>query len=169
MKLRLVSGGRLRVVDVMRRRDGFHVTLDDGNSAVVRAAAGADGRIVLEIDDRRVALWASRRAGRTERQLWIGRRTLQYTVDDPAAAPDRSGADLGLTATIPSVVLELLVEPGTVVAAGDRLLLLESMKMVMPIVAARAGKVNAILCKVGDAVDSETALVDFTPDDPPTA
>ena len=164
MKLRLLSGGKLRVVEVVRGSDGFHLTLDDGNTAVVRATNRSDGRVVLETEGRRAAVWASRHSGRAERQLWIGRRTLQYTVNDPAVSTASADDDAGLSATIPAVVLEVLVRPGTRVAAGDRLLLLESMKMVMPIVAAKAGIVNAILCDVGDAVDPGTSLVDFTPD-----
>lgn len=164
LKIRLMSGGVLRVLDVVPQSGGFHVTLDDGNTAVVRATTRSDGRVVLEMRGRRLAVFASRPVGSARRQLWIGRRTLEYTVDDPAAASEHAHQDGGLSAAIPSVVLEVLVGPGTQVSAGDRLLLLESMKMVMPVVAARAGRVNAILCEVGDAVDPGTLLVDFTPD-----
>lgn len=166
MRIVLRSGGQVRTVTVIRRESELLVTLDDGTAASVRWLTRDDGRLVLERDGRRDAVWAARpnvRGG--DRQLWISGRTLAYSVDDPTAVRGLKSADLGLHATIPAVVLEVLVAPGAHVVEGDRLLLLESMKMVMPIVATSAGTVKAILCEVGAAVGASTPLVDFIPDD----
>ena len=50
---------------------------------------------------------------------------------------------------------------GDAVAAGDKLILLESMKMVIPIVAPRAGRVARVLCAVGESVPAGLPLVEM--------
>jgi acetyl-CoA carboxylase biotin carboxyl carrier protein len=54
---------------------------------------------------------------------------------------------------------ELLVVPGTVVEIGDELLIIESMKMEIPIEATTAGKLDSVLVAVGDKVSEGDALV----------
>jgi acetyl-CoA carboxylase biotin carboxyl carrier protein len=54
---------------------------------------------------------------------------------------------------------ELLVAPGTVVEIGDELLIIESMKMEIPIEATTAGKLDRVLVAVGDKVSEGDALV----------
>jgi len=47
------------------------------------------------------------------------------------------------------------------VAAGDKLILLESMKMVIPIQAPRDGRVARVLCAPGDSVPAGVPLVEL--------
>ncbi|MEA3548629.1 MAG: biotin/lipoyl-containing protein, partial [Thermodesulfobacteriota bacterium] len=56
-------------------------------------------------------------------------------------------------------VCEVVVEPGQKVAAGDRLIMLEAMKMQTPVVTEVAGEVEKISVKVGDAVKPGDKLV----------
>ena len=51
-----------------------------------------------------------------------------------------------------SSVWQLAVQPGARVLAGDRLLVLESMKMEIPVVAPIAGTVRRVLVKPGTLV-----------------
>jgi len=53
------------------------------------------------------------------------------------------------------------------VAAGDKLILLESMKMVIPIVSPRDGIVARVLCAPGESVPAGVPLVEL--DDTPAA
>jgi biotin carboxyl carrier protein len=98
-----------------------------------------------------------------KRQLWVNGRTLEYQrlIDRPAgsAATDASS----LSASIPSVVTQVLVEPGDEVATGDKLILLESMKMIMPIQAPYDGRVTAVLCQPGEAVQPGVPLIEIQP------
>jgi biotin carboxyl carrier protein len=66
-----------------------------------------------------------------------------------------------LSATIPAVVSEILVNVGDQVTSGDKLILLESMKMIMPIVAPCDGLVVAINCEPGEAVQTGVQLVEI--------
>ncbi|MCX7892154.1 MAG: acetyl-CoA carboxylase biotin carboxyl carrier protein subunit [Burkholderiales bacterium] len=55
-------------------------------------------------------------------------------------------------ATINGVVLKVAVAPGDRVAPGDELVVVESMKMEIPVVAEATGRVEAVLCAEGETV-----------------
>ena len=61
------------------------------------------------------------------------------------------------------MVTEVLVNVGDTVSADDKLILLESMKMVIPIQAPHAGIVRQLNCAVGDAVQPGTPLIELDP------
>jgi len=56
-------------------------------------------------------------------------------------------------------VLEVLTEPGRRVAAGEPLVLLESMKMEIPVSSEVAGIVSDVAVAVGDVVQDGDVLV----------
>ena len=56
-------------------------------------------------------------------------------------------------------VMTVYVGPGDRVAVGDTVVLLESMKMEIPMLAERAGVVTAIKVTVGDVVQDSDVLV----------
>lgn len=56
-------------------------------------------------------------------------------------------------------VLEVLVQVGQQVGEGDELVMLESMKMEIPVLAPRAGTVAAIRTAVGDVVQDGDVMV----------
>lgn len=57
------------------------------------------------------------------------------------------------------VVEQVLVEIGDEVAPEDELLLLSAMKMEIPVLAPRAGRVAEVLVEPGDAITEGTVLV----------
>ena len=57
------------------------------------------------------------------------------------------------------VVVEVLVKVGQTVAAGDRVLVLEAMKMKTPVIATSGGQVTRVLVAPGDPVEGGQALV----------
>ncbi len=64
-----------------------------------------------------------------------------------------------VVSTLSGVVELVLVTVGQDVSEGERVLVVEAMKMKTPLTARRAGKVAAILVKVGDGVVPGQALV----------
>jgi biotin carboxyl carrier protein len=60
-----------------------------------------------------------------------------------------------------ATVWRLRVAPGDVVAAGDELVVLESMKMEIPMLAPQDGRVNAVYVIEGQAVDEDDPLVEL--------
>ena len=88
-----------------------------------------------------------------------GRSFTALRVRRQGSGPETAGGSL--TATIPAVVSQILVAPGDIVAAGDKLILLESMKMVIPILAPHAGRVSRIHFATGDSVPAGVALLEI--------
>lgn len=84
-------------------------------------------------------------------------------VEPEDAAPRaRARAVPGATmAPMPGTVIEIAVEVGQQVRAGDVLMTLEAMKMELPIRAPREGTVAAIRCRAGELVRPGLALVDI--------
>ena len=85
-------------------------------------------------------------------------------VAAPAAAPAPVAAPLAagegsITAPMPGKVLKILVAPGTAVAAGQLVLILEAMKMENEIFATAAGTVSQLGCKEGDSVNTGDTLL----------
>jgi pyruvate carboxylase subunit B len=64
---------------------------------------------------------------------------------------------------MPGTVIEVLVEVGSQVKAGDPVLVTEAMKMETEIQAPIAGSVSAIYVSKGDSVNPDETLVEISP------
>ena len=78
----------------------------------------------------------------------------------PAAAPKAAGAagSVEVTASVPGKVFKIEANTGATVKAGDPIVILEAMKMEIPVVAPEDGTVASINVAVGDAVESGDVL-----------
>ena len=56
-------------------------------------------------------------------------------------------------------IIDVKVKVGDSVKEGDEVIILEAMKMELPVVAEVAGKVSAINCDKGQGVEGESVLV----------
>ncbi|HPR83177.1 MAG TPA: biotin/lipoyl-binding protein [Pontiellaceae bacterium] len=82
-------------------------------------------------------------------------------TDAPAAAPAASACPETLhevVSPLPGLVLRVLLTPGTMVAAGESVLVMESMKMETPINAPMSGILAAIPVKQGEQVQAGHVL-----------
>jgi biotin carboxyl carrier protein len=90
-----------------------------------------------------------------------------YTFEAAAAAgtPARARRHYGggLSAPMPATVIKVLVSPGDKVRAGDALLILEAMKMELPVRATGDGVVKSIGCRVGELVQPGQDLLEIEP------
>jgi acetyl-CoA carboxylase biotin carboxyl carrier protein len=66
-----------------------------------------------------------------------------------------------VNAHITGTVWKIEVKVGDTVAEGQTVVILESMKMEMPVESPAAGKVTSILVKEGDAVEEGAAVVEL--------
>ncbi len=73
----------------------------------------------------------------------------------------------GCVSPFPGRIIEIRVQPGTAVAAGEALIVLEGMKMEYTVKADRAGRIGTFLCAVGDAVAMDQPLFEFEADPSP--
>jgi len=62
---------------------------------------------------------------------------------------------------MPATVIRVLVQPGAAVKKGDTIIILEAMKMELPIRAPADATVAAVHCRDGDLVQPETTLIDL--------
>jgi acetyl/propionyl-CoA carboxylase alpha subunit len=75
----------------------------------------------------------------------------------------RSGSTAGksLTAPMPATVIKLQVGPGDAVKKGDIVVVLEAMKMELPIRALGDAVVSAVCCREGELVQADATLIEF--------
>ena len=79
----------------------------------------------------------------------------------PAAAPKAAAGAAGsveVTASVPGKVFKIEANTGATVKAGDPIVILEAMKMEIPVVAPQDGTVAGINVSVGQAVESGDLL-----------
>jgi len=66
-----------------------------------------------------------------------------------------------VVAEVAGKVWKVEAQPGAQLAADDVILVVESMKMEIPVVAPRAGKLRALLVKEGDALNEGDAVAEL--------
>jgi pyruvate carboxylase subunit B len=95
----------------------------------------------------------------------VGRQSLEAKVENFQQKIRRSTirpTDGNLSAPMPGVVIDVLVEAGQEVQQGDTLLLLESMKMQMHMRASVTGQVERIAVEPGQEVEKGALLIKVT-------
>ena len=71
--------------------------------------------------------------------------------------------EVALSAPMPATVIAVQVTPGQEVAEGDLLIMLEAMKMELPIKSPRKGRVKSIACREGELVQPGVSLLELEP------
>ncbi|MBW1729821.1 MAG: acetyl-CoA carboxylase biotin carboxyl carrier protein subunit [Deltaproteobacteria bacterium] len=64
-----------------------------------------------------------------------------------------------ITAPMGGKVIDIKVNPGDTVNEGDEVMIIEAMKMELPVVSSESGTVKEIKCKKGDAIEADAVLV----------
>jgi len=130
-----VGGGEERVATAQPDRDGIAVTIDGDRRVWARASDGAIMRV------------------------GIGGRAWGFREEVVELRRDLDAADAALEAPMPGSVLAVRVRDGDSVRAGDVLVVLESMKMELEVVAPAAGTVHGLAVAPGDRVSGGQVLV----------
>ena len=76
----------------------------------------------------------------------------------PKAAPAAGAGAVKVTASVPGKVLKIVASAGQAVKAGDNIIILESMKMEIPVVAPQDGTVASIDTSEGASVENGDTL-----------
>jgi biotin carboxyl carrier protein len=119
-----------------------------------------DGRYHVETDGRLETVYVAGPAG-DRWAFWNGETFRMRRSEEPSRRAARIDAAIALTAPMPATVLKVLTAPGTAVRKGDTILILEAMKMELPIRAPADAVVERILCKEGEIVQPDVVLVDL--------
>jgi biotin carboxyl carrier protein len=77
------------------------------------------------------------------------------------ARPLVPGSVQPLTSPMPATVVRIMAAPGQAVKAGDTLLIVEAMKMEMPVRAPFDGVVTAVYCREKEIVQPDQTLVEL--------
>lgn len=101
--------------------------------------------------DNRWAFWNGR----------VFRAGQDATSNGPRREARASHARQSIEAPMPATVLKVLVESGASVRKGDPLVVLEAMKMELPIRAEADASVTAVRCKEGERVEAGAVLVEL--------
>jgi biotin carboxyl carrier protein len=125
---------------------------------VARIGAGMY-RVV--VNGRAEVVWTVRTP--SERWAFWNGRVFTIKVDRERSRAGRAGAEAhqSLTAPMPATVLKVLVTPGTPVRKGDTLMILEAMKMELPVRATADGTVRVISCREGELVQAGAPLAEL--------
>ena len=117
-----------------------------------------DGWYLVDDGDRR---WRVAVAGTGDTQ-WVFVNGQVATVEAPKPGRRRSrSGDEGVMSPMPATVVAIHVTPGQAVTAGDTVIVLEAMKMELPIRAPRDGVVKTVAYAKGDLVPPGVNLLEF--------
>ena len=161
-EVRWLDGEHEVIVRARRHRDGtLGLDLPGGaRTATVRAAD--DGALAITLGDERFEARVVRRdseytvfAGKGGRRLRLV-DPLDVTQYEPSAADQTA-----VRAPLPGKIIDLKVKPGDSVSKGQRLLVLEAMKMEHTLSAPADGTVKSVRYAVGEQVPEGADLVEF--------
>ena len=100
----------------------------------------------------------------SERAVRVAPGVASWADRSPRPVQGAEGAEVAheVVAEMVANVLTLVAEPGSVLEAGDTILILESMKMEIPVISEHTGTVSAVKVAVGDVVQEGDPLVELT-------
>ena len=165
MEIDLERDGTRRRAQVHRRADGtWGIALDDGDERTVRVVARDENTLLLEIaGERRRLRWVRR--GREVHLAHRGHAAhLHWVEEDDDDASVAAGSPV-VRAPMPGKVLEVAVEEGATVEAGQLVARLEAMKMEIALTADVPGTVAMVHVAAGDLVEPEAPVVTVEPAD----
>jgi 3-methylcrotonyl-CoA carboxylase alpha subunit len=158
MKHVLKCGDLQQSYSAVRKGERLTITDETGTQHVVELLQHDGDSLTILINNRRMVVRGTKVGD--QKHVWMNGSHRRFTpvIGGGAAAAIDPGA---LSVSIPAVVTEVLVQPNDDVKAGDKLVLLESMKMVLSIQAPEDGTVKAIHCEAGQSVDPGIVLVEL--------
>lgn len=152
------SGGRHIVVGLHRNGPGRFTASVDGQEHAVEAILVDPSTIQLRVGDAWHIAHVARLGGATH--VWLAGEVYVLTPESAGASIEH-GVHLQpmIVAPMPGKVLQVLVEVGQSVAAGDGLVIVEAMKMEHRIAAEADAVVRAVHVAAGQMVDGGAVLI----------
>lgn len=149
-------------VEVRAQADGWLVTPDGREPWEPVQAAGDGAWLVTDANGSRRRAWVV--AHRDERLVFCDGRVHRLRRPDPEHAEEEDAAGgPNLRARMPGKVVRVLVAVGQEVAAGQPLVIMESMKMETELAAPLAGRIERIAVAEGQVVAQDDLLMAVSP------
>jgi biotin carboxyl carrier protein len=142
--------------------DEFTVTTDEGQAAVngaepVAATTRADGS--LRVGDPPKTAWAV--VSGEMRWVFYDGQVYTFAAVRPGSRRRTAGHHGLLSAPMPATVVRTQASAGDHVRRGDVLIVLEAMKMELPITAPYDGVISAVNCQAGQLVQPGVGLIEI--------
>ena len=93
--------------------------------------------------------------------FWNGQVFRGVAAGGARSPHSRGDLPQSLTAPMPATVRKIVARPGTSVKKGETLILLEAMKMELPLRAPADGVVTRLLCEEGQLVQPDSVLLEM--------
>jgi biotin carboxyl carrier protein len=116
-------------------------------------------RITSDRATRGAAAWTVADGG--VRWVFVDGRVFELAEARPRERALSGGHHGSLTAPMPATVLRVLVDVGDAVKRGESLVILEAMKMELPVRASAAGTIRAVHCREGELVQPGLTLIEI--------
>jgi len=113
---------------------------------------------------RRAGHWGLPAALHGQNVTVFGPQSLSFAIVDPLARADAATGGDAVLAPMPGLVRDVAVKPGQQVQEGDRLVVLEAMKMEHVLRAPRGGVVATVTVATGDQVTAGALIVSLEED-----
>jgi 3-methylcrotonyl-CoA carboxylase alpha subunit len=162
----------VRILELPEFRDGKVDTgfLDREGARVAAESATATARRIVEVAPPRQPKdpwdWTptatrAKAGGRQRGRLATPKLANRHASEGGRSSGGTEVAGGAVTAPMPATVIRINVKPGDAVKKGDILVLLEAMKMELPVRASGGGTVRAIRCREGELVDADAVLLEL--------
>lgn len=150
-----------RVVIVDTDREHAVTVFDDGRVLVDDVAVPTriigDGEI--RVGEAETTAWVAATGDR--RWVFVDGHAYEFEIRAAGRSRRAPSGHSALSAPMPATVIRVEVAEGVNVRRGDTLVILEAMKMELPIRATSDGIVTAVRCKPGDLVQPGVTLVEI--------
>ena len=120
----------------------------------------SSGWHVVKDGDRQVRVAVATDAAR----VWVFLEGRVWTIERASSNAPRAGksrGDASVMSPMPATVVAIHAAPGQTVNEGETLIVLEAMKMELPIKAPRSGVVKAVNCAKGELVQPGINLLEL--------
>ncbi len=165
MSYRFDLGGRDLELQVLGRRPLLTFGLE-GHVMRAMELPAISGAFVLEVDGKLVQGW--RLVVGDDVYLRFNGHSLHLRRQAEGGDAAGGGATANeILAEMPGTVISLHAAPGQEVADGDKLLVIESMKLQMSIIAPRAGRIAKVHVAENATFDRGVPLISFAADEEP--
>ena len=163
MQLNFLNDETKYAVDVIRDGEDWRLTVD-GTEVPLQAVSDGCGAWLVETHQGRRRIWWAMRGD--ERLLFCDGKVHTLRLHDPEHGDDEEEAQGGpnLSADMPGKVVQVTVDQGQKVLAGQTVLIIESMKMETELTASLTGTVSKIHVAAGQVVGQGDPLIDIEPE-----
>ena len=127
-----------------------------------QATVEDDGRLSIHLSNGMKGYATTAKVGDV---WWVHFQGHTFCLERIEPGASQSGDDGGLIAPMPGKVLEVFVEIGQTVEAGQTLMVLEAMKMEHRILASNTGQITGVHFAAGDQVQQGSVLLEMVEDE----